>query len=237
MLVPSLECLVSISSMAEDAALRFSRSVPADPDRTPRSIAVVGAAAGVAAANARADHATEDEVVQRAEAAAAEAASGTGLGEAPKSSPGPLSQLVKYIPTETIALYLAIQGALGELQTTDGGSVADVDFTSRWMWFWGMLALTIVLTAGLCYRSQKNANPTGNFSLPTFEISASAVAFAVWALSLPNTPLLDFDGYDHSAWNSVLILGGTITIAVTAYVLGKTVSWQKVVPTTTSPES
>ena len=141
----------------------------------------------------------------------------------------PLAQLIKYVPTETITLYVAVQAALGDLAAPNGKSISDANFTSRWAWMWIMFGITVLLTTALSYRSQKNANQTAPFRMPYFDVSAAGAAFLVWALSLPSTPLRDFSGYNYNAWDTVIILGGTITIATAAYVLGKTVSWQKVV--------
>ena len=140
----------------------------------------------------------------------------------------PLSQLVKYIPTETVTLYVAVVAAIGEPEIPEGGTIADADFTTLW-WATGiMLVLTVLLSVGLSFRAQKGAiNPPAKFSWPFFEIMASAAAFAVWAFSLPSTPLRDLPGFDYSAWNSVIILGGSVTIATVAYVFGRTVDWEK----------
>jgi CDP-diglyceride synthetase len=184
---------MSISSMAEDAALRLA---PANPP------VIAAAAAGVAPAPAGPATTTV------------------------ATSPSPLATLVKYIPTETITLYVAIQAALGDIRAPKNGKISAADFTSRWIWMLVIAGLTVLLTLGLSYRAQKNASAT--FRLPYFEVLAGTAAFFVWALSLPSTPLRDIGGYDYSAWNSVIILGGTVAIATTAYVLGKTVSWQKV---------
>jgi hypothetical protein len=183
---------VSISSIAEDTALRLTPSVTPAPN-----------------------------VVKEATNAAAPTASA--------ASPSPLAQLVKYVPTETITLYVAVQAALGDLTAPTGKSISDADFTSRWVWMWIMFGITLVLTTALSYRSQKNANKTAPFRMPYFDISAAGAAFLVWALSLPSTPLRDISGYNYNAWDTVIILGGTVGIATAAYVMGKTVSWQKVV--------
>jgi hypothetical protein len=142
-----------------------------------------------------------------------------------------LTQLVKYIPTESITLYVAVQGALGDITLPKGGKVSDADFTSRWVWVWVMLAATALLTVGLSYRSQKNVNRAATFKVPYFDVLAASSAFMVWSLSLPNTPLRDIKGYDYTSWNSVIILAGTVVITTTAYVLGKTVTWTKVAST------
>lgn len=211
---------MSISSIAEDSSLRLTR-----PRAPVPSIAAVAATAGATAAAAVAGGASaEDAAVQGQQAAQA----AHGDAQPASASSGPLTQLVKYIPTETISLYVAIQAALGDVAVPKEGKISDANFTSRWIWVWVMLAATIVLTTGLSYRSQKNVNGAERFRIPYFDVLAAGAAFVVWALSLPNTPLRDISGYNYSAWNSVIILAGTVAIATAAYVLGKTVSWQKV---------
>jgi hypothetical protein len=187
---------VSISSVAEDTALRLT------PAATPAPSAVNLASTG-------------QQTVVPPDAAVA--------------SPSPLAQLVKYVPTETITLYVATQAALGDLIAPTGRQISDANFTSRWIWMWIMFVITLVLTTALSYRSQKNANKAARFRMPYFDVSAAGASFLVWALSLPSTPLRDFSGYNYNAWDTVIILGGTVGIATVAYVLGKTVSWQKVV--------
>jgi hypothetical protein len=50
----------------------------------------------------------------------------------------------------------------------------------------------------------------------------------VWALSLPTTPLLNLHGYNADVWGPIVLLAGTTVIATVAYVLGQTITWQKV---------
>ncbi|MEU6351039.1 hypothetical protein ABZ896_17150 [Streptomyces sp. NPDC047072] len=93
-----------------------------------------------------------------------------------------------------------------------------------------MLALfltTIALTTGLSYRKQKEANASDPFRFPLVEVLAASAGFLVWALSLPSTPLRDFCGYTPSSWGPFILLAGTITIATTVYIAGKTVTWKK----------
>jgi uncharacterized membrane protein len=208
---------MSISSIAEESALRLTPPAAAAP-----SVADVAAAAAATTAAALAGGATQADAIQQGQQVAAPADTG-GVG------PSPLAQLVKYIPTETITLYVAVQAALGDLVAPKGKSIADADFASRWTWMWIMFAITAVLTTALSYRSQKNANESAPFRVPYFDVLAAGAAFLVWALSLPSTPLRDFSGYNYNAWDTVIILGGTVAIATAAYVLGKNVSWQKVV--------
>jgi len=187
--------------------------------------------------------ATLQELVREAAKAAAEAAKGTGTVEeaadagmsaakqriapaAPVPS-SPLSELVRYIPTESLTVYIAVQAAIGDVKAPPGGAISDANFTATWIAAGSLLLVNLALTIGLSYREQKNANDNV-FKLPVFEALASTAAFLVWVLSLPSTPLRDFAWYDFSAWNSVLILVGSITIVTSAYVLGKNVTWQKV---------
>lgn len=215
---------MSISSIADESALRLTASRAATPQ-----VAKAVAAAAAAAAGAAAGGAAQDVAIQKGHDAAASATQDDG--QASSTSSGPLAQLVKYIPTETITLYIAILAALGDISAPKNGKLSDADFSSRWAWMWIMVVVTLALTLGLSYRSQKDATKGAalKFKLPYFDVLAAGVAFVVWALSLPSTPLRDISGYNYSAWNSVIILAGTVIIATTAYVLGKTVSWHKVV--------
>jgi hypothetical protein len=214
---------MSISSIAQESTLRLT-----PPPQSPPTTASIASAAGAAATAATAAGATADVAMAQAHAAAQSA---QGPATTTSAVAGPLALLVTYIPTETITVYVAIQAALGDLALPADGKLSDANFASRWAWVWIMTAATILLTVGLSYRSQKNANAGARYQLPYFDVVAAGAAFLVWALSLPTTPLRDFSGYDYTGWNSVIILGGTVVIAATAYVLGKTVTWTKVVDT------
>jgi len=205
---------MSLSSLAEDSALRLKGSPAASPEEaasTAAAVAVQRAAAGAAPAQA-----------QAAGVAAANTSAGTSVGGSA------LSQLIKYVPTETIALYLAVQAALGPISAPKGKPISDADFRTRWIWLAILAVATGLLAIGLSYRSQKQLDPNGGFRWPIIETVASVAAFLVWALSLPTTPLLNLPGYNADVWNPIVLLGGTTVIATVAYVLGKTVAWQKV---------
>ena len=205
---------MSVSSMAQDSAIRLG-------NRTSTLQEMVTSAASAAAEAAKGTDSVE---------AATDAGVSAAKGEIAQAAPvlsSPLSELVKYIPTETLTIYIAVQAAIGNVETPPSGEISDADFTSTWIAVGILLLANLALTIGLSYREQKNAN-TNNFRIPLFESFASEAAFLVWVLSLPSTPLRDFHGYDYSAWNSVLILVGSIAIVTLAYILGKNVAWQKV---------
>jgi hypothetical protein len=213
---------MSISSIAQDSALRLATPKPAE-----LSLEEIAGTAATTAAAAVTKGTSQETAVEEGKLAA-QAAKAEGTPPPTSVSADPLAQLVKYIPTETITIYVAVQAALGEVHTPANGSISDADFGSRWIWLVAILAITLALTAGLSYRAQKDAQAGTKFTWPVFEVLAAGAAFLVWALSLPSTPLRDIRGYNYSAWNSVIILVGTVGIAAAAYVFGKTVSWQKI---------
>lgn len=212
---------MSLSSVAQNSALRIAAAstAPASPD----SVATTAAQSAVAASRAGADDTDAVKVGQQAAATIS-----AGPSTAPSAPENPLATIVAWIPTETIALYIAVTAALGDVTAPEGGTASDADFTSRWIWLGILVVVTAATATALSYRHQKQTSAATKFALPIFEISAASVAFVVWALSLPNTPLRDFEGYDYSAWNSVLILGGTLAIGIAAFAAGKSVDGFKV---------
>lgn len=205
---------MSLASVAQQSALRVGTP------RASREQVIASAADAAQAAVVEGRSATEvAEVVK-------ETAKDTAATTPPSVPSSPLSQLVTYIPTETLTLYVALQAALGDVAAPQGGKVSDADFTARWVWTWILFLVTLLLAVGLSYRAQRNIDVV-KFKLPVFEALAAGAAFLVWALALPSTPLRDIEGFDYTAWNSFIILGGTVAISTVAYVLGKSVSWTK----------
>ncbi len=205
---------MSLASVAQQSALRVGAP------RASREQVIASAADAAQAAVVEGKSPTEvAEVVK-------ETAKDTAATTPPSVPSSPLSQLVTYIPTETLTLYVALQAALGDVAAPQGGKVSDADFTARWAWTWILFIVTLLLAVGLSYRAQRNIDVV-KFKLPVFEALAAGAAFLVWALALPSTPLRDIEGFDYTAWNSFIILGGTVAISTVAYVLGKSVSWTK----------
>jgi hypothetical protein len=52
-------------------------------------------------------------------------------------------------------------------------------------------------------------------------MAACSLAFAAWALALPDTPLRDADGYD-TAWAAAIITGALTTITIFAWAFVET---------------
>ncbi|MFF4732005.1 hypothetical protein ACFY3M_43435 [Streptomyces mirabilis] len=190
------------------------------PGASPETAASTAAATAARAAKAGA----EEDDAMRAGLEAARKDNGTSVAGTV------LSQLVKYVPTETISVYLAVQAALGSATAPSGKQVCDASFVSHWIWLGVLAVATALLAIGLAYRSQRQMAPNQGFTFtcPIVEPVAAVAAFLVWALSLPTTPLKDMCGYQAEAWGPVLVLGGTTVISTVAYVFGKTITWQKV---------
>jgi len=221
---------MSVSSLSDNSALRLSEAANT-------GILTIQAAAKQAdnAAKASAEAALKASGGGDSDAVAIDkgmaAAKGTGdpALTSPSVTPSVLSQLVAFIPTETLTLYVAVEAALGDVVVPDGKPVCSADFMSRWAWLWGLTVLTAALAIGLSYRKQRSLGGSkSEFKFPMIETFAAAAAFVVWGLALPSTPLRDSCGYNYSSWSPVLLLGGTIVIAASLYIVGKEVSWEKV---------
>ena len=94
-----------------------------------------------------------------------------------------LAGLTKYIPTESVTLYVAAVSSLPALK--------EVGITSP-IAFWFFICLTPVLMLLLFLRQLALAGKDWNISAaqwPWWRIIASTVAFAVWALAVPGNPL------------------------------------------------
>jgi len=93
-----------------------------------------------------------------------------------------LDGLVKYIPTETITLYLAATAALSSLTKTAPG-----------LWpmylYWGFVALTPILFLLIYLGKRRSQNlpllPDTIGDWPWWKLIASTIAFMVWALAVP----------------------------------------------------
>jgi hypothetical protein len=141
-------------------------------------------------------------------------------------STGFVNQLTRWIPSETLLLYVALLAALGTLKPIDGKEVHELDYSSRWIALWVFLGVTYLLVLGLSYGKARRAKKT--FKWPLFEMLVAPLAFAGWAVALPDTPLLDFKGYS-TAVGGFILLAVTIGIAVLAYIFNKSPDYETVV--------
>lgn len=129
-----------------------------------------------------------------------------------------VNQLSLWIPTETITVYVALLALLAP-------TTASTSFTSRWILFGALTAVTPVVIILLMMAKTK---PGGAFSWPFFEMAVAPVAFAAWAFALPDTPLKSIGSYD-TKWNTAIIIVATAAITLVANALHKSPSIDQVI--------
>lgn len=118
---------------------------------------------------------------------AVEAAANAGAVPKPPSQDDRFAALTKYIPTESVTLYVATvssQAALASL----------VPWLTPGFAYWFFVALTPFLALFLTVRKVAVAGkdwrklPLTNW--PWWQMAAATIAFAVWALAIPGNPLI-----------------------------------------------
>lgn len=139
---------------------------------------------------------------------------------------GIVNQLTRWIPSESILLYVALLAAFGSLKPAQGKEIDQLDYTSRWFALLGFAGITVVLVILLTV-GKARANGK-DFKFPIFEVCAATVGFMGWAVALPDTPLLDFKGY-NIAIGGFILLATTVAIAVLAFAFGRSPTIEKVV--------
>jgi hypothetical protein len=104
-----------------------------------------------------------------------------------------LGVLVKYIPTEVLAIYIPTVAAIASIGTFL--TFIDASFI---YWFFGVLTFFMVLLVSMA-KLAADPNYTGPlpWSLskwPWWKMIAATIAFLTWALALPDNPYITTDG-------------------------------------------
>jgi hypothetical protein len=152
------------------------------------------------------------------------------LVERPKSEPAQtpqptavpstaIGQLARWIPTESLTLYVAFLGVLNPLAGTP--RACDAGYAGRWAALGAFLVMTVSIV--VLVHVAKVRRTLEPFRWPVFEMSVSAVAFMAWAVALPDTPLNDFCGY-KAELGAFIVLATTAIIGLVADALGRNVS-------------
>jgi len=133
---------------------------------------------------------------RRANPAAAAAA------PAPAPPTDPFDQLVRYLPTETITLFVA---AMAALATRPDGAP---DWLNGWTFYWLFAGLTPLLFLALAYLKQReeeagSGQPPAPFRPHWWPPIAAFIAFLVWALSIQG--LLDAE--TMKGWGGLIAFG------------------------------
>jgi hypothetical protein len=128
---------------------------------------------------------------------------GTGTATAP--SPEILAQLTRYIPTEAIALYVAI---LPFTVPKDVPLTAQ-DFTSRWVLAIVVGVAAVLFAVGVYRRAVLDRGDS--FRWPIVRTVTVVMAYVAWVFAIPASPLNDFGWYTGS-------LGAVVGIAMSAVI-------------------
>jgi hypothetical protein len=131
-----------------------------------------------------------------------------------------LGQLVRWIPTETITLYVAFLGLLNAPTAPEGRSVCEAGFTGRWIAVAVFVLLSVLLT--MLVHLAKVRRTGEPFRWLLWEMSVGAIAFFVWAASLPDTPLQLICRYKEEI-GAFSVLVTSALIAALADALGRNV--------------
>jgi hypothetical protein len=136
-----------------------------------------------------------------------------------------LNTLAQWVPTETVAGYVAVQGAMEKLDPRPGQRVCELHLGGRWQLFVVMFLLTLALVP--IYTKIKCNNTTTSFKWPVLEMGISAVAFTLWVIALQDSPFNDWCGLEN--WHAVAaIVVGTALLGGLTLALKKSPAWSEV---------
>ena len=118
--------------------------------------------------------------------------------------------LTRYIPTETITLFVAamsVQTMMVELWSPLG----------PWVLYWTFAALTPVIQLLLTYLKQREAEadaaqPKAAFRPHPWPVAAALIAFLVWALSVIVQPLENADAFRAVAAVGALFISTVLSV-------------------------
>lgn len=117
--------------------------------------------------------------------------------------------LIKYIPTETVTLFVALCSARPALAVVMGGE-------SQMMWLYavGVIATPLILWT-IALGRHRSSGATEPFRLHPWPPIAATIAFMVWALSVPGaTEMLSSEKPVQEAWGAIAALGAIIVSLV-----------------------
>jgi hypothetical protein len=137
-----------------------------------------------------------------------------------------INQLVMWIPTEAITLYVAYVALFDPVKPKKRIPVCANDFTPRWIGFWIFVSLASFIALGGYVGKRRLMDPQPKFELPVFAMFVAPLAFAAWAAALPDTPLQDVCGY-KAAFGGYAVLVATTAITFLAWMLGKSPDYVK----------
>lgn len=121
-----------------------------------------------------------------------------------------MTMLFAYIPTEIIALYIAVLAALGTSTTVK---------SAHWITFVSFFICTPIVVWLVYAAKTKTLTQTLPYNpshWPKWEMFAATMAFTAWAFALPNSPFGMFVDWYSSAIASVIILVTSTVLSLLA---------------------
>ena len=119
-----------------------------------------------------------------------------------------LNALVKYIPTEIVTMYVASVSTIQSLRS------ALPFFDARFL-YWGFTVLTPCLLV-LMYASKRATEGLPTLpklrEMPWWKMTASSVAFMVWALAVPGNPYIAGDGAPIVAGFGAIVISTLLSL-------------------------
>ena len=118
-----------------------------------------------------------------------------------------LDFLTKYIPGELIALYIPLVAAFPAIKKIEPTFSPDVAGT--WV-YWAFVISSPFLFLFIYMSKAETAELRGlkyPSNWPVFRMAAASIAFAVWALAVPDNPILKPTGEDRTNALAALIAG------------------------------
>ena len=132
----------------------------------------------------------------------------------------PENGLTRFIPTETITLYVAALAALGAFKT------AGIDLSAGFVYVAGIV-LSVVWFAAQYYLKEKEIKHWRFY----WGLISTPIAFAVWATAVPGNPILNVASASVQNPTSAQVAGGTVA-AVLALIISSALSMVERVLTT-----
>lgn len=110
-----------------------------------------------------------------------------------------ITKLARFIPTESITIYLAAVSTVAAISEASGGNSVN-QTTENWImnilapvslyWITGLIVTpAIFLLIRAIAQMKLNKKPFSEF--PIWKLLASIIAFLIWALAIPNNPYAD----------------------------------------------
>ena len=116
-----------------------------------------------------------------------------------------LSAISSYIPTESVAIYIAALAA-----ARSGASDSSMASGGELVAFWSVLVATpIIVWAVYAAKMRTAGGGIPWFNPPIWEMTAATLGFAAWSYALPDSPWAAFSWYTPASGTLVILVAST----------------------------